>query len=126
MLRGICCASRVFSVEICRGLSCVRALLGVYLPAGAGGAPGGAPAGFAHATGGLCVSEAQSVCSDPRAERSTTVRFTLRSQSSMTARIFVESVEVTQLTYLSGEVTSLSSCQWANSRPSPKRLFRDM
>jgi hypothetical protein len=86
----------------------------------------GAAAGLANATGRVVRFRGPvSLCSAPRAERSTTVRFTLRSQS-MTARIFVESVEVTKLTYLSGEVTSLSSCQWANSRPSPKRPFRDM
>ena len=40
-----------------------------------------------------------------------TVRFTLRPQSKA-ACIFVESVEFTEPVYLSGEVTSLPSCQW--------------
>jgi len=39
-----------------------------------------------------------------------TVRFTVRSQSKA-PRVFVESVEFTELVYFSGEVTSLPSGQ---------------
>ena len=54
--------------------------------------------------------EDHSVLSPPCAERFMTVRFTVRSQSKA-PRVFVESVEFTELVYFSGEVTSLPSGQ---------------